>query len=164
MAPVYITCYEFMLVSNFEYRLKKLNPRLFVYRESVAQEDDWKISGIYLREAGKKETMAHWKWNYATTEAQKYLQDTETGAKDKFLCAVSLTEVPEYDIFNLDKGLIIAPGWRSILLALAKFKAIDIRDARRVFSAGSLGQQTYDRMSQEHKIQWVSKENSFARS
>jgi hypothetical protein len=151
-----------MLSGDLQTKLQKLNPRIFILKGKAAVEGEWRYSGIYLREAGKKQTMAKWKWSYADTGAQKHLEDLEKGTKDKFLCGVSLTVVPEYDIFNLDRGLVLAPGWRSILLSLAKLKAIDIRKARRVFSASSLGRQTYDRMSLEQKIAWVSKENKIA--
>ena len=145
-----------MLLFEFNYRLRKLNPRLYVattYRRHVA--DGYYGTGIFLKDPGRQRGATRTEMQYGTSDQQRYLEAENSGTKDRFIMGCPVEWIPEYDVFNLETGRLMASGWRSVLMHLIKRGLIDRQYARRLFDCGSLGEATYDNLGFNGKLKFI---------
>ena len=144
-----------MYLFDLASKLKKLNSRIYIdTRGGTRIAEGWHATGIYYREPGQdrakyKGAVSH----YVNNDAQRLLDAYDKGHKDKYLGGVAIEWVPEYDIFSeVEQGKplhLVAPGWRSIVARLSRQGYIDLKRAKLLFGAASLGEQSYDKLKFE---------------
>lgn len=146
-----------MLIGDFQNKLKKVNPLLYVQTEmSVKREEGHRHSGIYLKNP-KRQQMNVSTEDYGTVNSNhiKYLEALKKGELDTFICGICLDFIPEYDIFNLEYSRMCVPGWRSIALTLVHKKVATIAKVRKAFNCKGLGESDYDKMSFFQKLEFA---------
>ena len=145
-----------MYFFDFNAKLKQLNARLYTNIENVTRTSPGVFStGIYLK-AGKRDKGADKvNTNYAEGSARELLRALQEGSRDTYLMGVSTNFVPEYDVYDLDRGKILMPGWRDIVLRLVKKEVCTLERARKVFNRRSLGESDWDRLSFPQRFQWA---------
>lgn len=150
-----------MYLFDFQSKLKKLNPRLYVNTKEVRHiEGDWRSTGIYLRSAGGRKGRSTG-LGEVSNAAQSLLKDTMAGHVDKYIGPVSAGYVPEYEQYKFDKwgeGKILAIGWRTTVLNLIRKGLVDADRAKKVFNCRGLGESSYDKLPGSKKMLWA-KEN-----
>lgn len=97
-----------MMASDFQLRLRKLNPKLKIY----CGDDDSKPAGIFIIRRGEH-------------------GDDLGGSYDQ-LCSIDKNWVPEHTEFAKN-GSIIKGGWRRALKILIQKGLVDRRKAERLF-------------------------------
>ena len=123
---------------EFERKLKRLNPKLYVGNLIQHQFNNELLStGIYFKDENPDKFSG--------------IQELEN-QPDLYLGWITVKHVPEGNWYS-DRGRVIARGWREILLNLASKKYIDLQKARKVFDCPSLGLSDYDKLTQEQKFQ-----------
>jgi|GEM_PF-6721612 len=146
-----------MLISDFQNKIQKINPLLYVQTDkAVTRPEGHRHSGIYLKNP-KRRYMGITRDNYGIVDPKhiKYLDALETGTLDTFICGICLDFIPEYDIFNLEYSRMCIPGWRSIALTLVEKKVATIAKVRKAFNCRGLGESDYDRMSFLQKLEFA---------
>lgn len=151
-----------MYLHDFQHKLRQLNEKLYVKTDQVRKDGVHKIAGIYLKSAGRVQVNAGSNKGYASVEQQKYLEALERGELDKFICGITLDLIPEYDIIDVERSRIIAPGWRTILLSLIRQNVVNSDKAKKIFSCSSLGEADFDRATFFQKIQIIKERNENA--
>lgn len=142
-----------MYLFDFSAKLKRLNPSLFIGVNSQNRVDkDHSVMGLWLH-AGQRYSRSSG-LEQLDSDARRYMEDGESGAKPEFICGVPAGWVPEYDEYNVKDKRRLARGWRSVLVILTQKKLINIETARRVFSCPGLGTDEYDRIDFEERIRW----------
>lgn len=148
-----------MYLFDFKSKLRKLNPALYVDSQRRASVVPGLWNGpLMFRGGTRKVKRGHGRYNYASAEQRRYLEDLQTGARDEELCRVSLNWMPEYDQFDLEKGLILQRGWRTVLNFLVKRKTVTLNQARKIFSRSDLGTSTWDHLEFTQRLTWARKE------
>lgn len=145
-----------MYLFDFIQKLQKLNPKLYANTEqrTYIMRGVW-ITGLYLKQPKRKKVSTGSRLAVLSEKQRQYMEAMEKGELDKFVGGVGLVYVPEYDIFDIEQYKLMLPGWRTILLNLAKQKVIDLDKAKRVFKRSSLGQSDWDNMDFHKKIEWA---------
>jgi hypothetical protein len=146
-----------MLIGDFQNRLKKINPLLYVQTDkSVKRPEGHRHSGIYLK-TQKRQAMSVSRDQYGLVNPNhiKYLEAVEKGEFDTFICGICLDFIPEYDIFNLEYSRMCVPGWRSIALILVDKKVATLDKVKKVFNCNGLGESDYDKMSFFQKLEFA---------
>lgn len=146
-----------MLIGDFQNRLKRVNPLLYVQTEmSVKREEGHRHSGIYLKNP-KRQQMNVSTEDYGSVNPNhiKYLEALEKGELDSFICGICIDFIPEYDIFNLEYSRLCVPGWRSIALTLVNKKVATLDKVRKAFNCKGLGESDYDKMSFFQKLEFA---------
>jgi len=147
-----------MDIGHFQSQLQKLNSSLYVNKDAAVQSGGFKHSGVYFKLGGPVPlTVSSADRHQASIEQIKYLDALDAGQLDRFLCGTCIDFVPEYDIIDVERMRVIAPGWRSILLRLVQLKVCTLDQARKVFSCSSLGQNDFDRMNFFERIDFIKK-------
>jgi len=143
-----------MYLFDFISKIKQLNPRLYVRSDQKTSiNEDWSVVGLYLREGGgSKQSVSSSVLTGAKSPKSRYLCEIYHGAKDKFIIGIPHNWVPEYSIFDLEKGETLARGWRSILVGLLKLQLIDRKSTQKIFNCASLGNSDYDHLSAGEKL------------
>lgn len=145
-----------MFSFDFSSKLQKLNPQLFINTDDKRLvRGDWWTTGIYLKDSGGRKGRSSSAMANVSTEAQKLLRDTMDGHVNKFVCPCPVNFIPEYDVFYFERHeapKIMAMGWRSILVSLAKRGLVDLGKAKKIFNCSGLGESNYDRSSRTEKI------------
>lgn len=136
---------------EFEHKLQKLNPRLYLGRTPTDLfNGELGSTGIYLkgvRDAGsqqlanKVDTTVLGKAESVSAKHTRYLREA-----DVYLGGVTLRHIPEGNVYLPDQSLW-AKGWREIVLNLIAAGVVDLGKAREVFDRGDLGQSQWDLMS-----------------
>ncbi len=156
-----------MLSLEFKRRIQRLDPSLYV-DDSIKRlvQGEWHTSGLFSRKRKRSSnTVDGTNLHYAgSSAAASYLQASETGHLDQFVCGVPFNWVPEYDVFDLTTGKILARGWRSIVSALVKQGHCSWDRARKVFQSSELGRTSYDRMTYEQRLAWARSESHLSPS
>ena len=120
-----------MLMCDFQHKLRKLNPRLYVNTDKVNRIcDDVFVTGIYYKDSHASTNLKEFELAYAG-EAKTYLADIDSGHLDKFICGCPVNYVPEHDIKK--DGRLVVRGYRSILKILLDSKLIDKHKAESLF-------------------------------
>lgn len=132
-----------MYTCNFVHKLKKLNPKIYLKSEGI-RYNDTQLAGIWLREPRKKRKILE-------RGVSKRGRESAAGHIDKMLSAVSVPEVPEYEVLSFNGEYIAHRGWRTIVLALVQKGAFSLAAARAEFS-NSLGEQHWDNTDYEFKL------------
>ena len=146
-----------MLIGDFQNKLKKVNPLLYVQTDkAVLRPEGHRHSGIYLKN-NQRHAMGIARENYGIVNPNhiKYLEALEKGDLDTFICGICIDFIPEYDIFNLEYSRMCIPGWRSIALTLVDKKVTTIAKVRKVFNCKGLGESDYDKMSFFQKLEFA---------
>ena len=128
-------------------KLERLNSRLYIDTQNGRElAEGWWVSGIYLRSPERRERRIS---ESRLGGAGRQVYDAAVaGQKDKYIAGISLTWVPEYDIFSTEGEYeLLAPGWRSLVMNLVKQRLVSLDQARKVFNCSGLGEQTYDKLS-----------------
>ena len=146
-----------MLIGDFQNKLKKINPSLYVQTDkSIVRPEGHRHSGIYLKNY-KREHMTIARSDYGAVNPNhiKFLEALEKGELDTFICGICLDFIPEYDIFNLEYSRMCVPGWRSIALTLVEKKVATIAKVRKAFNCKGLGESDYDKMNFFQKLEFA---------
>lgn len=143
-----------MYTFDLQAKLQKLNPKLYVEtRHGWQVNEDFTVVGIYLKKPRRKQQKVKGHALIANTaERRKTLEAGYFGLRDEHVGSCDKQFVPEYDIFDLEKGEMLAEGWRTIVCSLAKRKVVSLEKARKVFRSSSLGEQTYDKLGFDQKV------------
>lgn len=145
-----------MYAFDLQAKLRKLNSRLYIDATNPRQvgvDSDGEAvfsAGVHERFALRTRKTEH--RDYASTDAQKYLTQVESG-ESKFHGGIAYPWVPEHDRFDVERGQLLMRGWRSLLTHLAKVGVIDIRKARKVFGCNELGLCSYDKLDYVRKLE-----------
>lgn len=132
-----------MEASEFERKLRRLNPRIYLGKNINTEYNKELFStGIYYKDGNNGEKIDG---SVLDAEGSKLAQKYNE-SPDLYLTFCTYKAIPEGNLYD-DKGHIIAPGWREILLNLGKKNLISINKARKVFQCPSLGLSTYDNLS-----------------
>jgi hypothetical protein len=135
-----------MQLFTFVEKLMKVEPSLYVHRQGH-------IAGIYKRSNQRRAVISRQDLQYATPEQQKFIEALAKGLKDQYTkVGVNPEFVPEYDVFDLETGRLVAPGWRGILVRLASRKFISLSRARKHFGCAGLGTNDFDKMGFEARL------------
>lgn len=134
-----------MFTKDFESKLKKVNPRLFIDYSRVRDADPATPvgCGLYLREQRDSPVRGIFDGK------DKQWAEEYNSRSILYLGWVSYPSVPTGDLYNLDTGVILSPGWRSVLKKLISKKAITKEKAKKVFD---YEESSYDRFSRDEKI------------
>jgi hypothetical protein len=130
---------------DFEAKLKRLNPRLYIGGEVRKHNDEWAAQGLYMRRATNRTPIEASLKAQADGDTQKFLEEQEKGLTDDYVCGVPHGWVPEYPVFDPKTRRLVARGWRGIVLTLVERKITTLARARQVFGS-SIGETTYDRL------------------
>lgn len=146
-----------MLIGDFQNRLKKVNPLLYVQTDkSVKRPEGHHHSGIYLKNRSRSAMgVSSESYGSVNTNHIKYLEALEKGELDTFICGICLDFIPEYDIFNLEQSRMCVPGWRSLALTLVNKKVATLEKVRKAFHCKGLGESDYDKMSFFQKLEFA---------
>ena len=150
-----------MLLGDFQYKLQKLNPRLYIRTEQARTETDGsRHAGLYLKEPERMALRFEHDLNLVHHMQERYLKALAAGELDRFICGVCIDDVPEYDRFNLESDRIQAPGWRTVSLSLVKKQICSLARVRKVFNCASLGEFDYDQLKGlASKLDFIRKRN-----
>lgn len=139
-----------LFIFDFQHKLKKLNPSLFVNDSNAnARDGEWKVLGLYLRRTAQSERFTEFQKVMLDGDARRYIDAQESGHAAEHVCSVPANWVPERDIFGAD-GKLLAKGWRTIVMNLIARRIVNRERATAVFGT-SLGETAYDRMSFEDR-------------
>lgn len=139
---------------EFKSKLRLLNDSLYVDDSKRTPIAEGFFSTALCIRKGKR--AKHVNYNYAhNKESREYLHATNSGMVDDFLGGVPLGWIPEFDMFDLETGKLLARGWRTTLLMLARKKHISLDKARRVFQCNGLGLDHYDFLTLDTKVRWA---------
>ena len=146
-----------MLIGDFQNRLKKVNPLLYVQTDkAVKRPEGHRHTGIYLKNHKRTDTgVDSSNFGIVNPNHIKYLQALENGELDTFICGICIDFIPEYDIFNLEYSRMCVPGWRSIALTLVSKKVASLDKVRKAFNCKGLGESDYDKMSFFQKLEFA---------
>lgn len=147
-----------MLIGDFQSKLRKLDPNLYVRTDDVrVLENGLKHAGVYYKQ--KKQAVKSNKVDrlHASSEQQKYLNALEKGELDFYVCGICIDILPEYDIINTNYGRIVSLGWRTVLLRLVEHKITTLEKARKVFNCSSLGESDFDKANFHQKLAIIKK-------
>lgn len=137
---------------DFKYKLKRLNPKLYV-DDTSERHLAVNNAKIMLRETKRTDIKSN--YNYAG-EASHHMQAVESGQTDQFVTGVPGDWVPEYDEFNKE-GKVVRKGYRTILHFLAKQKLISLEKAHHLFGYGP---SFYEHLSFEEKRDFQVRRNN----
>lgn len=137
---------------EFEKKLQKLNPRLYVGRNIInTYNPELGSTGLYLKIRNPDDILTAKKARYVNfkdlggvNQSAKTINDLEDG--DTYLGMVTALYIPEGNWYNEDQS-IRARGWREILCYLIKRGLVDVHKARKVFRREALGLEDYDKKS-----------------
>lgn len=141
---------------EFETKLRRLNPRLYVgKRINPAYNPELLSTGIYLKDQRDEDCVK------VAEEASQISVDDEVEApsaaqlrrlaeNDRYLGFCTVRHIPEGNWYDT-KGKVTARGWRELLLCLSHLRLIDLQKARRIFNRPGLGVETYDRLTHQQK-------------
>jgi uncharacterized protein (UPF0262 family) len=152
-----------MYVFDLQSKLKQLNTNLYVdQRFANWVKDDFWVCGIYLRGGPTiRQKLSTTQMVGMDATRRSILEAGYKGLRDRHVGGCNKQYVPEYDIFDLESGEMLAEGWRTITCSLAKRGFISLAKARKVFNAPSLGEQDYDRLSFYEKLDRVRKASGY---
>lgn len=141
---------------DFERKLKRLNPELYLGRTVVDYfNGELGSTGIYLKRrdpsgqslANEVTSAVLGKPGSVSAKDARYLKEA-----DLYLGGVTLKHIPEGNVYNPDQSLW-AKGWREILLNLIASRVVHVERARKVFECPSLGYSDWDNMSDLQKYE-----------
>lgn len=146
-----------MLIGDFQNKLKKANPLLYVQTDkSVLRPEGHRHSGIYLKNPKRNQmNVSSEQYGLVSPSHIKYLEALEKGELDTFICGICIDFIPEYDIFNLEYSKMCIPGWRSVALTLVNKKITTLAKVRKAFNCKGLGESDYDKMSFFQKLEFA---------
>jgi hypothetical protein len=146
-----------MYLFEFKRKLARLNSKLYINEKNRKEvRPGYYTTGIYLKEAGKhKRGLTDRQMGYADADQRRRLEDDYAGHIDKFLCGCPTEWVSEWDLFDLERNMIIAIGWRSILKQLIRKGAFTLNRARKEFNCSSLMEADYDKLNLGGKLKLV---------
>lgn len=141
----------FMFQFDFIHKLRKCNSLFYIGAHATIINEAHSAASLMLRRS--KRDIQKVNLNYAG-QAAEYLQASQAGQVDEFICGVPVGELPEYDVFDNTTGRLLARGWRSTLCILAKKRVVSLDTARRVFNHGGIGLDEYDKLDMMGKLSW----------
>lgn len=145
---------------EFKAKLKRLNGSLYVAedRRSHVLGDYWSAP-LRLSFGKQRDKLTSGDYAQIGGQEERYIRDLDAGLVPEFMCSVPVGWVPEYDVIGFDKSkhrhVVLARGWRSILMNLVEKKAVSLDRARVVFDCSDLGQKAYDKLDLGQKIAQV---------
>lgn len=145
-----------MYLSDFQAKLKKLNPNLWIDRTNISYGSNKELGscGIYLREKDSDQI------NTFGLGAEEYQLANRLNTRNmEHVGWVTHHWVPEGNqyfvpekIHQYEGASLTSPGWREILLKLASAGHINIEKARTVFDCPGLGYSDWDNLDHEGKV------------
>lgn len=146
-----------MYLSDFQAKLKKLNPCLWIDRGNISYGSNKELGacGIYLRQKYEKplDTFGLGAEDYSAVNHINTRNMVHVGwVTHHWVPEGNQYEVPKE--FHQYKGAKLeSPGWREILLKLYDAGHIDIQRARKVFDCPGLGYSDWDNLDHFQKVQ-----------
>lgn len=140
---------------EFEYKLRKLNSKLYVGKTvNTTFNKELYSTGIYIRGWNDSEHLDLRDSGLNVEDSTQARIQNEN--PDKYLTWCTWKHVPEGNLYNKNKKLV-ARGWREIVRNLAEQGHIDLLKARKVFDRSDIGVSHYDRMGhdEKYKLQWM---------
>lgn len=136
---------------EFETKLKKLNPRLYLGRTlNTTFNPELLSTGIYCRDYNPSERVDLNTLDYESLEESSSVRRMNE-SPDGYFSWCTWKHVPEGNQYT-PQGKLLARGWREILLKLASCNLISLHKARRVFNDRSLGESSYDKLNHQQKV------------
>lgn len=130
----------------FRERLTRIDRRLYVATDRAVPGPEGDLIAPIMLRRNKRDKVEN--LNGIDGAAARFMHDSTTGNKDEHIGSVSLSEVPEGDLFN-EKGREIKRGWRTIARNLIK-RGMEKRRVWAAFGRG-IGESDYDRQSFEQR-------------
>jgi len=144
-----------MTIFALKEKLASLNSKLYVdSRTTVELAPGYRSAAIYLREP-RKSGRKRASWNRVANGAQRILEAHERGSIDKYVTSTPADDIPEGDHFDRETGELLANGWRSIAMKLAK---AEIAHPEKIQSVFGFSFSDYDHMTYDRKLKFF-KEN-----
>ena len=145
-----------MYLFNLQAKLKRVNPQLLILTDQGRDLTQIRSFPLVLR-FGSRKLFNPLASGYVNSEVSKYIAKKESGQAGEYICGVSDWS-PEYDMFDIEKGSLIARGYRSLAKLLADKKVAPLDRIKKIFQVPDLGQTDYDRSSFEKRLEWARKE------
>lgn len=144
-----------MYLFDLQSKLRRCNEDLFVQTDrglTVAHEIP--SHPLMLRWGQRHRGFSSVGKHYMDSDTQKLMAMKENGQAGQYICGVSAYS-PEYDIYELETGVLKVRGWRSVAMFLVNKKICTIERARRAFECESLGTTRYDKAGWDQKVAWA---------